>query len=531
MACEEVGSFVSTKQFPDNFLLGTATGAYHVEGAWDEDKAESIWDHYFHSNEANKSFRYFLDLPPSVIEKYIEKGVKPRLADLYKGMGVYEFPSTAINDGTHFNFNGDVAADAYHKTDTDVKLLKELGVQVYRFSISPTRIIPMAHDHLQGEVGIAYYNNLIDKLIENGITPMVSLYHYDMGMDYNKIGGLANSACYIFYINYTRICFENFGDRVKYWTTTADIHLAAEGYGSEHFAPGYQETLFSGYSDYQVLHHCFNVHASVYKLYNEEFREKQQGQISLSIDGVWFYPKDPNNPDHQKAAERARISTFGLITHVLSTGQYPDAFLETINESNKREKIRIDRVEQFTKKEQELIKGSYDFIVFNYYNSVKVRPMTDEELANELNLKRRDRGYIMELNTTTETEVYEGFLNCLKWINETMNNPKIFIGENGFPEEDGIDESEKKITYHTGILNKLLEALDEKINVFGYCVWSFLDTLEFAFGYWKKFGIYAVDFNDESRPRSKKNSFDFFQQLFSTKKLQIKNLNERRKLY
>ncbi|XP_060872825.1 myrosinase 1-like [Metopolophium dirhodum] len=523
MASEEVGSFVSTKQFPDNFLLGTATGACQVEGAWNEDKAESIWDHYFHSNEANKSFRYFLDLPPSVIEKYIEKGVKPRLADIYKGMGVYEFPSTAINDGTHFNFNGDVAADTYHKTDIDVKLLKELGVQVYRFSVSPTRIIPMAHDHLPGKVGIAYYNNLIDKLIENGITPMVSLYHYDMIAEFNKIGGLANSASYVFYTNYARICFESFGDRVKYWTTTADIHLAAEGYGSEHFAPGYQEPLFSGYSDYQVLHHCIIVNASAYKLYNEEFRENQQGQISLTIDGVWFYPKDPNNPEHQKAAERARISTFGLIAHVLSTGQYPDAFLETIDKTNKREKIRIDRVEQFTKNQQELIKGSYDFIVFNYFNSVKVRPMTDEEISNELNLKRRDRGYFMELNNTTETEVYEGFLNCLKWLNETMNNPKIFIGENGFPEEDGIDESEKKIAYHTGILNKLLEALDENINVFGYCVWSFIDTLEFAFGYWKKFGIYAVDFNDESRPRSKKNSFDFFQQLFRTKKLQIKN--------
>ncbi|KAF0720972.1 myrosinase 1-like [Aphis craccivora] len=104
-----------------------------------------------------------------------------------------------------------------------------------------------------------------------------------------------------------------------------------------------------------------------------------------------------------------------------------------------------------------------------------------------------------------------------------MDNPKIFIGENGFPEEEGIDDSEKKIAYHTGILNKLLEALDENINVFGYCVWSFIDTLEFTFGYWKRFGIYAVDFNDDSRPRSKKNSFPFFQQLFQTKKLPIKN--------
>ncbi|KAE9532071.1 hypothetical protein AGLY_010273 [Aphis glycines] len=438
-------------------------------------------------------------------------------------MGVYEFPSSAVEDGTHFNFDGDVAADSYHKTDIDVKLLKELGVKVYRFSLPPTRIVPMVHDHLIGEPGIAHYNNLIDKLIENGITPMISLVNYDMGVVFNTIGGLTNSVSYIFYLNYARLCFEKFGDRVKHWTTFPDLHLAAEGYSSEHFAPGYQEPIFGGFSDYQVVYHYIMTHAMTYHLYNEEFREKQNGQISLTMDAMWFYPKDPNNPEHQKAAENARMSTFGLIAHVLATGKYPEEFLESIYRTNKRENIRAERVKQFTEKEQELIKGAYDFIVVNYYKSVKVRPMTDEEYVAELNLKRRDRGYTMDLHSTTENEVYEGFLNILKWIKKEMNNPKIFIGENGFPEEEGIDDSEKKIAYHTGILNKLLEALDEDINVFGYCVWSFLDTLEFTFGYWKKFGIYAVDFNDESRPRSKKNSFPFFQQLFQTKKLQIQN--------
>ncbi|XP_050059089.1 myrosinase 1-like isoform X3 [Aphis gossypii] len=516
-------SFVSTKQFPDNFLLGTSTGAYQVEGAWNEDKAESIWDHYFHSNEANRSFRYFLDLPESVIEKHIQKGVKPRLADLYKGMGVYEFPSSAIEDGTHFNFNGDIAADSYHKTDIDVKLLKELGVQVYRFSIAPTRIIPRVHDNTPGKEGIAYYNNLIDKLIENGITPMACLYHFDVGECFNKIGGLSNPVSYKFYPNFSRICFENFGDRVKHWSTAADIHLATEGYSSEHFAPGYQESIFSGFLEYEAIHNSMITQSLMWKVYNDEFKEKQKGEVSLTIDGVWYYPKDPNNPEHQKCAESARMSTFGLIAHILFTGQYPDEFLEAIDRTNKREKIRVDRARQFTKKEQELIKGAYDFIVLNYYNSVKVRPMTDEEYEAEPNLKKRDRGFIMDLHSTTETEVYEGFLNILRWFKEKMDNPKIFIGENGFPEEEGIDDSEKKIAYHTGILNKLLEALDENINVFGYCIWSFIDTLEFTFGYWKRFGIYAVDFNDESRPRSKKNSFSFFQQLFQTKKLQIKN--------
>ncbi|KAF0724107.1 myrosinase 1-like, partial [Aphis craccivora] len=324
-------SFVSTKQFPENFLLGTTTGAFQVERAFNE------------------------DLPESVIKKHIQKGVKPRLSDLYKGMGVYEFPSSAINDGTHFYFNGDIAADTYHKTDIDVKLLKELGVQVYRFSIAPTRIIPRVHDNTPGKEGIAYYNKLIDKLIENGITPMASLYHFDVGECFNKIGGLSNPVSYKFYPNFSRICFENFGDRVKHWSTTADIHLATEGYSSEHFAPGYQESIFSGFLEYEAIHNSMITQSLMWKVYNEEFKEKQKGEVSLTIDGVWYYPKDPNNPEHQKCAESARMSTFGLIAHILSTGQYPDEFLEAIDKSNKREKIRVDRARQFTQKEQELI--------------------------------------------------------------------------------------------------------------------------------------------------------------------------------
>ncbi|KAF0758818.1 myrosinase 1-like [Aphis craccivora] len=184
--------------------------------------------------------------------------------------------------------------------------------------------------------------------------------------------------------------FLDLSESIKYWTSTVYIHLATEKYGSEYFAPGYQDPLFSGYSDYKSLHNCFITREIVYKIYNEEFREKQKGTYR-----------------------------------------------------------------------------AYDFILFNYYNSVKV---------------------------------FEGFLNCLKWVKDKMNNPKICIGENGFPEEDGIDESETKIAYHTIHLNSLS-----------------------VIAYWKRFGIYAVDFNDESRSCSKKNSSPFFQQLFQTKKLQIKN--------
>lgn len=93
------------------------------------DKTPSIWDEYLHT-QANRKFRYSLDMPMSVVKEYEQRGVKPRLIDMYKGMGVYEVPATAVAiDDVDYNFNGDIAADAYHKTDTDVKLLRELGVR------------------------------------------------------------------------------------------------------------------------------------------------------------------------------------------------------------------------------------------------------------------------------------------------------------------------------------------------------------------------------------------------------------------
>lgn len=110
------------------------------------DKTPSVWDEYLH-NLANQKFRYSLDMPMSVIKEYERKGFKPRLIDIYKGMGVYEVPATAVDDDEDYNFNGDVAADAYHKTDTDVKLLKELGVgfkhrqMIYDKSISVLRFL------------------------------------------------------------------------------------------------------------------------------------------------------------------------------------------------------------------------------------------------------------------------------------------------------------------------------------------------------------------------------------------------------
>ncbi|VVC43452.1 Hypothetical protein CINCED_3A008145 [Cinara cedri] len=511
------------KTFPKQFLLGTATSAIQVEGAWDEGKSPSMWDDHFHNVGAKKANKYYLDMPSSLYNQYKAKGVQPRLADMYKGMPVYEIPATKIINESYFDYNGDVAADAYHKTDSDVALLKELGVNIYRFSICPIRIAPDIHSNAPGQEGLEYYNRLIDKLIENGITPMATLYHYDGSSELDVFGGHLHPYAATIFEEYARLCFNTYGDRVKYWTTTADIQVIAEGHGSEHFIPGFQEHKFSGILDYIALKNMLVAASKVWHLYRNEFQEKQKGECSITIEGSWFYPEDSNNPEHQRIAELARLSTFGMVVHALADGEYPAEVTAAVERNSKAEGFPADRLNKCNDDEKKTVIGAYDFIVFNYYNSVKVRPMTAEEMANEPNRKRRDRGYFMSFNNITPAETYEGFLNCLKYIDQVLNHPKIFIGENGFPEDEGCDNSVQKIAYHKGILNKLLEAIDQNINVFGYCVWSFIDTLEFGFGYRKKYGIYAVDFDDESRPRTKKKSFSFFQKLFKTKILEIEN--------
>ncbi|VVC43453.1 Glycoside hydrolase family 1,Glycoside hydrolase superfamily [Cinara cedri] len=463
------------RAFPKQFLLGTATSAFQVEGTWDEGKSPSMWDDHYHNIGAKKTNKYYLDMPSSLYDQYKAKGGQPRLVDEYKGMPVHEISATKIIDESYSDYNGDVAADAYHKTDTDVALLKELGVNIYRFSICPIRIVPGIHGNARGQEGLDYYNRLIDKLIENGITPVVP--------KTNIFGGHLHPYTEKLFEAYARLCFNTFGDRVKLWTTVADLQVIAEGF------------------DYIALKTMLIAAAEIWKAYNLEFKEKQKGECSITIEGSWFYPEDPTDPEHQRIAELARLSTFGMVAHALANGEYPPECRRSLK-TNKRVKVCEPENDYYIPRHV----GSYDIIVFNYYNSEKVRPLTADEMANESNRKRRDRGYFMSFNNTTPAETYEGFLNCLKYIDQVLNHPKIFIGENGFPEDEGCDNSVQKIAYHKGILNKLLEAIDQNINVFG-----------------KKHGIYAVDFDDESRPRTKKKSFSFFQKLFKTKILEIEN--------
>lgn len=199
--------------------------------------------------------------------------------------------------------NGDVAADSYHLYKTDVELMKELGLNFYRFSISWPRILPQGFAHHVNEAGVKYYSDLIDELIKHGIEPMVTMYHWDLPANLQTLGGWTNPLVTTWFANYAKVLFDRFGDRVKLWVTINEPkQICYEGYGSDVKAPMLNMT---GIAEYMCAKNVLLAHAKAFHLYDDVYRSRQNGRIGISISCTWYEPASDSPEDHQ-AAEDAR---------------------------------------------------------------------------------------------------------------------------------------------------------------------------------------------------------------------------------
>lgn len=193
-----------------------------------------------------------------------------------KGESIWDYMTHTFPEQIFDHSNGDIACDSYNKYLTDVEMLSYLGVDFYRFSISWPRIMPNGLPNAINQKGIDYYNRLIDALLENGIAPVITMYHWDLPQHLQLIGGWVNHKMVHFFADYSRILFKNFGDRVKTWITFNEPTLICKhGYGDS-MAPSLAS---SGIAHYQCAHNLLKAHAKVYHLYNEEYRSLQQGMF------------------------------------------------------------------------------------------------------------------------------------------------------------------------------------------------------------------------------------------------------------
>ncbi|XP_022010514.1 beta-glucosidase 11 isoform X2 [Helianthus annuus] len=457
--------------FPADFVFGSGTSAYQVEGAVLEDgRTYSIWDTFAHAGHYNGA-------------------------------------------------NGDVACNGYHKYKEDVELMADTGLEAYRFSISWSRLIPNGRGPVNLK-GLQYYNDLIDKLISHGIQPHITLHHDDLPQILeDEYGGWLSRKAVKDFVAYADVCFREFGDRVLHWTTINEANVfALGGYDVGVSPPGRCSYPFgtsvykisnctnggdSTSEPYIVGHHLLLAHASTVRLYRKKYKATQHGFVGINLFAYWYEPYS-NTIEDVKATQRAHDFYLGWFLNPLVNGDYPEIMKKNAG----------NRIPNFTKHESERIKGSLDFIGINHYATNYVKD-------NPSNLEMEIRDFLADMAvtlvygsaiTTNEFEVVPlGLQKLLNYLKEEYGNPPIYIHENGQVESrNGTMTDTPRVEFLHAYIGGVLDTLRNGSNTKGYFVWSFLDLFELLDGYTTGYGLYYVDLNDKELTRYPKLSAHWY---------------------
>ncbi|XP_023951871.1 myrosinase 1 [Bicyclus anynana] len=459
----------SNYTFPKGFLFGVSTAALQIEGAWNTDgKSESIWDHLV---RVNKNF---------------------------------------TKDGS----TPDVAADSYHLYKRDVQMIRELGVDIYRFSMSWPRILPTGLANQVNPLGIQYYKNLLSELQKYNITPMVTIYHWDLPQKLQDMGGWTNAHIVDYFTDYANVLFENFADKVKYWITFNEpMQTCLEGYGNTYRAPALNR---HGVAEYLCTHNLLKAHAGAYHLFDQQYRPLYGGKIGMSLDSNWAEPKT-DSPKDREAAELYLKTHLGWYAHPVysAEGNYPPELIKLVDEKSLEQNYSRSRLPKFTPEEVTYIRGTADFFGLNHYTTYLLS-MAEGEVGkvpsheNDVGIVRvQDPKWPSKSSSSWLKVVPFGFRRLLQWITKTYNVP-IIVTENGYADFDGVKDS-ARVSYYSHYLNSLLYAIHEdKSNVVGYLAWSLMDNWEWDDGYVSRFGLYLVDFNSPNKTRTPKDSARLF---------------------
>lgn len=445
-----------TFNFPPTFIWGSATAAAQVEGAAHEDgKEDSVWD-------------AFARVPG------------------------------AIANGE----NLDVAVDHYHRYASDVALMKELGLDSYRFSTSWSRIVP--GDREPNPAGLDFYSRLVDELLGAGILPWLTLYHWDLPQALEEKGGWANRDTALRFADYAETVYGTLGDRVKNWTTFNEPFCSSLlGYAAGVHAPGRQEPAAA----VAAIHHQHLGHG----LAVNRLRDLGAEQIGITLNLSNAIPLDANDPVDVEAARRFDVLQNRVFLDPIVTGAYPEDALSDLEQFGIRDVIQPG--------DMEIIGTKIDFLGVNHYHDDQVSGHPDDSgtdghsgaTERELSSCWIGSEYITFPSrglprTAMNWEVNPSGLHKLlvRLGREYPNMPPLFVTENGSAYEDVVSadghvHDVERTQYVTDHVQAVSDAIADGADVRGYFVWSLLDNFEWSWGYGKRFGIVRVDYDSQER--------------------------------
>jgi beta-glucosidase len=427
---------VEPLRFPDGFAWGVGTSSYQIEGGVHEDgRGESIWDRFSHT------------------------------------------PGNVANDDT-----GDVTADHYHRWREDVGLIGELGVGAYRFSIAWPRLRPDGRSHWN-PAGVAFYDRLIDALLERGIAPCPTLYHWDLPQALEDEGGWLNRSTVERFAEYASRCFEAYGDRVRTWFTVNEPWVAATlGYRLGIHAPGFRDLRKS----VVAAHHLLLAHGAGVDAFRASGRE---GRIGIVLSLAPTYPFS-NDPTDLEAARGSDGYTNRWFLDPVLRGRYPDDLRDLY------ERLTGSLDDVVLAGDEQRIGTPSDLLGVNYYTRRVVSAgLSDDGLPWRVmpaaaDVPKTDTGWEMTPHALTD---------LLVRIRADHGPIPILITENGSvfldaPRPDGRTPDTGRIAFIRAHLAAVHAAIDQGVPVEGYFYWSLLDNYEWAEGFRSRFGLVHVDY-------------------------------------
>jgi beta-glucosidase len=426
-------------KFPDGFSWGVATSAYQIEGAVAADgRGRSIWDTFC------------------------------------------ERPGT-IADGS----SGAVACDHYHRWESDLDLMQSLGIGSYRFSVAWPRVLPQGRGRVNRR-GLDFYDRLVDGLLDRGISPLTTLYQWDLPQALQDRGGWENRDIADWFSDYATVVFAALGDRVPRWLTINEAKIIAQqSYQYGRMAPGKSDMWASG----RVIHHLNLAHGQAVSAFRAS---PAIGQIGPCLQLAPCYPADAS-PEAAAAARAADTVENTLYIEPLLRGHYP-----SLSDTDRRLVSGLNSA--IKDGDLSVIAKPVDFLGVNYYS-----PMVVDGQGQSLQTHR--------VSSAGWQQIYpEGIYDILTRLRRDYESAEILITENGVPDDaadsDNPTADQARVRFLHQHLRALHQAIGEGSRVRGYYAWSLLDNFEWTAGYSQRWGLVRVDF--DTLARSPKTSASWY---------------------